>query len=319
MFRPEEIIFAPTARCNLRCAHCRVTRVPDELDAASAIAFMEDCAARGVERVGFSGGEPFLRPDFLREVSSAAVGLGLLFDRLMTNGVWWRDEAELTEVLGGLADAGFDGKLGLSVDAYHDSEAEALGAFVLAAFGAFGRRDCVEILSVESADDAPLLEKLRRLAAVAGGGLILEDGRPAAIAEAPPRRGAPPRPDGEELRIDIRRFPYSAAAEEDAWRSESWFEDDWCAGPGNVFYVHPNGKVAVCCGFANENEELVVGRLSEGCEALLASAARSPRVRACYETGLGERRKALEASGTIFPGKTSDLCFFCDYLCKKGL
>lgn len=319
MFRPEEIIFAPTARCNLHCAHCRVTRVPDELDAASAVAFMEDCAARGVERVGFSGGEPFLRPDFLREVSAAAVGLGLLFDRLMTNGVWWRDEAELSEVLRGLADAGFDGKLGLSVDAYHDSTAERLGAFVLAAFEAFGRRDCVEILSVESADDAPLLEKLRAVAALARGSLILEGGQPRAIVGDPRPRGAPPQPDGEELRVDIHRFPYSAAADEDAWRSESWFEDDYCAGPGNVFYVHPNGKVAVCCGFANENDDLVVGRLSEGYEALMASAARSPRVRACYETGLGERRERLEAAGTVFPGKTADLCFFCDYLCKKGL
>ena len=44
MFKPEEIIFAPTARCNLACAHCRVSRVPEELAAADAVAFLREAA-----------------------------------------------------------------------------------------------------------------------------------------------------------------------------------------------------------------------------------------------------------------------------------
>lgn len=343
MFKPEEIIFAPTARCNLACAHCRVARVPEELAAADAVAFLREAAERGVGRLGFSGGEPFLRPDFLRELCAEAVSLGLLFDRLMTNGSWWRDEAELEETLGSVAEAGFDGTIGLSADRWHGSTAGRLLPFIEAAHRAFGRRDCVEIASVVSPDDGPLIDTFRAVAAALGGELVLSGGEPEAIvpAKGAGRRGARAAAEGEELRVDIVRIPYSAAGEPGAadgaaaggqaagaggtpasgpWSAKEWFTDDFCAGPGNVLYVHPNGKVAVCCGFANENEELVVGRIpGDGVDAVLARAAASPRVRACYETGLGEVRKRLEAEGFAFPGKTADICFFCDFLCKRGL
>lgn len=344
MFKPEEIIFAPTARCNLACAHCRVARVPEELAAADAIAFLREAAERGIERLGFSGGEPFLRPDFLRELCAEALSLGLLFDRLMTNGAWWRDEAELEETLGSLAEAGFDGVIGLSVDRWHGSTAGRILPFIEAAHRAFGRLDCVEIASVISPDDGPLLETLGAVAAALGGELLLSGGEPEAIVPARGRAARGARAEGESLSIDIVRIPYSAAGEAGGaeggasgegatgegaaggaaapgpWTAKEWFEDDFCAGPGNVLYVHPNGKVAVCCGFANENEELIVGRIpGDGIDAILARAAASPRVRACYETGLGEVRKRLEAGGLAFPGKTADLCFFCDWLCKKGL
>ncbi|HCM27006.1 MAG TPA: hypothetical protein DIC34_10755 [Treponema sp.] len=257
------------------------------------------------------------------------MGLGLLFDRLMTNGVWWKDEAELAEALDGLADAGFDGKIGLSVDAYHGQAADRLLAFIRTAHEAFGRRDCVEITSVISADDGPLLQTFRTLASGLGGMLLMDGKEPAAIAgegrtgrreRGKAATGAEPAADGEELRIDIIRFPYSASAEEGWSAGGDWFKDDYCAGPGNVFYVHPNGKVAVCCGFANENEDLVAGRIpSDGFATIMERAASSSRVRMRYETGLGEARKRLEAAGTTFPGRTEDICFFCDYLCKKSL
>lgn len=321
MFRPEEVIFAPTGRCNLACAHCRVSRPRATLDAEAAIAFLEDCQAGGIERVGFSGGEPFLEPDFLCAVSEAAVDLGMLFDRLMTNGVWWRDEAALRETLGRVAGAGFDGKIGLSVDTWHEQPVDRLLAFVGAAFETFGRKDCIDILSVRAPDEGPCLAKLGAIAERFGGRLFLEDGEPAAIRDPSfDERRATGEDLPEALSIDIWRFPYSASADEDAWKDPRWFEDDFCEGPGNVLYVHPDGRIAACCGFANENDSLILGRLGEDdYDSVMERAASSPHIKACYETGLGSIRQCLEAEGFAFPGKTADQCFFCDWACRKGL
>lgn len=316
MFKPEQIIFAPTSRCNLACAHCRVRRGTEELSESEAISFLQRCSGNGVDRVGFSGGEPFLRPSFLEAVSRAAVGLDFYFDRLMTNGVWFESEKELESALSALYEAGFDGTFGVSVDAYHGQEFEKLSVFFKTVFRIWNRRDCAEILSVRSPDDASFLVRLNELARSLGGVLALEGTEPVSIAEAHPD---PAAAFGEELRVAILRFPYSAPAEEDAWDSARWFKDDFCEGPGNVFYVHPDGSVAVCCGFANENPELIIGNIrDDDYESLMLRARENPHVRLCYETGLAARRRELEESGTVFPGKTEDVCFFCDWLCKRG-
>jgi hypothetical protein len=321
MFKPEEIIFAPTARCNLSCRHCRVARLEAELDSGEAVAFMGRCRAAGIERIGYSGGEPFLRQDFLVATARAAVDLDMYFDRLMTNGLWWRDEAELEDKLGALRDAGFDGTVGLSVDAWHEARDERLAAFLAAAFKTWGRKDCAEIVSVRSRDDAPLSARLGSLAAALGGELHIAEGELVAIVNARRReldssgRG---EDDPEALRITISRIAYSAAPDDAAaWNSGAWFEDDYCAGPGNVFYVHPDGRVAVCCGFANEEPALVVGAIGDSYEDLMARAASSPQVAACYETGLATIRRRMVAAGRAFPGKTRDPCFFCGYLCGE--
>jgi hypothetical protein len=80
--------------------------------------------------------------------------------------------------------------------------------------------------------------------------------------------------------------------------------------------VHPDGNVAVCCGFANENPELIAGNILDGPGALISSARKMPHVRRAYEEGLGALRVNLEAEGLVFPGKTDDMCFFCDWLCR---
>ncbi|HNQ79632.1 MAG TPA: radical SAM protein [Candidatus Aminicenantes bacterium] len=318
MFKPEEIIFAPTADCNLACPHCRVTRIPDRLEARDAVAFMKSCRSAGLERVGFSGGEPFLRPDFLNEVSRAAVEMDMLFGRLMTNGVWFDSPDHLRRTLTGLREAGFDGKFGVSIDAYHDQDIRDLTLFFETVFSVWGRRDGCEIVTVIPPDGAEPRETFERLAERFDGRLIIDEGIPYSIvndAFMNPRETA----DGpfEALAIDIIRVPYSAPAEENAWTAEHWFEDDFCRGPGNVFYVHPDGAVAVCCGFANENGGLIIGRIpADGYRQLLRRAQASPVVRACFDTGLATIRELLEAQGSSFPGKTEDRCFFCDYLAK---
>lgn len=318
MFQPDQIIFAPTSRCNLACSHCRVSRGADELSITEATAFLERCAQGGIERIGFSGGEPFLAPDFLYALSRAAVDQGLYFDRLMTNGDWFSDARELEGALQALFDAGFDGTFGLSSDSYHGQDPERLALFLDTVFRIWKRRDCVEILSVRSADDGPWMAGLGVLADRLGGCLAVRDGEPRAIADAAPRGDQAAA--GETLDIPILRFPCSAAAAEGAWDSPRWFRDDFCEGPGNVFYVHPDGSIAACCGFANENPSLILGNVrDDDYESLMKRSAESPHIRLCYEKGLDARRRELEAAGTRFPGMTDDICFFCDYLSKNDL
>ena len=337
MFAPQEVIFAPTSQCNLHCAHCRVTRSADRLDVKAAIRFLESCNDGGIDRVGFSGGEPFLRVDFLSALTRAAVERGMLFDRLMTNGVWHGDIGALREGLAAVENAGFDGVYGLSIDSWHQQDQEKLIQFIQTAFELRGRRDCVEILSVQARDEGPCLEKLRAIAGAFDGELELarHGGEPRCISDLA-WRGRPQT--GEDLPgalfIDIHRFPYSAAMSPEGeggdpgteaararpWSDEEWFEDDLCAGPGNVFYVHPCGDVAACCGFANENAGLILGNImSDGYDELMAKAAQSPQVLTCYGSGLGSLRLRLEAKGFVFPGKTADQCYFCDWCAKKAL
>lgn len=317
VFNPEQIIFAPTSSCNLSCGHCRVRRRSEELSISDAVGFLERCADGGIERVGFSGGEPFLRPDFLEEVSRAAVAKGLYFDRLMTNASWFSGVEELETALSGLYDAGFDGTFGVSSDAYHGQDAQTIALFLNTAFRVWRRRDCAEILSARSGDDSAWLKSIGDVAVRLGGRLVSREGEPVAIEDATPRREDAAA--GETLDIQILRFPYSASAAENAWKSSRWFKEDFCEGPGNVFYVHPDGSVAVCCGFANENPELIIGTVHDGYEDLMRKASETPLVRLCYGKGLEARRKELESRGYRFPGRTDDMCFFCDYLCKNEL
>jgi MoaA/NifB/PqqE/SkfB family radical SAM enzyme len=321
MFKPEEIIFAPTSECNLVCAHCRVTRGGERLAAEDAVAFLKKCRPHGIDRVGFSGGEPFLAPDFLCRVSRAAVDLDMTFDRLMTNGTWFDSEETLRTTLTALHGAGFDGTFGVSADSYHAQDIGDLAAFFRAVFDIWGRRDCCEIIAVVEPGGAAPADMFEDLAARLGGRLLREDGEPFSIVNEAFLNRFPETSDASAaLMINIIRVPYSASAGENAWTAAEWFEDDFCRGPGNVFYVHPDGRIAVCCGFANENLELVIGDVrKDDYRSLMRRASQSPFIRACYVDGLSATRAKIESKGRSFPGKTADPCFFCDFCAKQGI
>src|SRR5271168_1349305 len=111
-FRPNYLSFAGTYQCNLSCPHCCVPiEWPDRLDLATALRFLEDAHAAGIEILGFTGGEPFLYPEFVVALTRRAAELGFRFDKVMTNGVWHENAADLTHWLTELRDAGFTGKL----------------------------------------------------------------------------------------------------------------------------------------------------------------------------------------------------------------
>src|SRR5271166_1425118 len=65
-FRPNYLSFAGTYQCNLSCPHCCVPiEWTDQLDIGVALRFLEEAHAYGIGILGFTGGEPFLYPEFV--------------------------------------------------------------------------------------------------------------------------------------------------------------------------------------------------------------------------------------------------------------
>src|ERR1700732_1413072 len=129
-FRPRYLSFAGTYQCNLSCPHCCVPiEWTDRLDVDVALRFLEDAHAYGIRTLGFTGGEPLLYPEFVIAVCRRGAGVGFWFRQTLTNGVCFADESRLRRVLSDLRDAGFAGKLGLSVDKFHGIQTDQLVEF----------------------------------------------------------------------------------------------------------------------------------------------------------------------------------------------
>src|SRR2546422_719439 len=65
-FRPNYLSFAGTYQCNLDCPHCCVPiEWTDRLDIPTALRFLENAHAYGIDILGFTGGEPFVYPEFV--------------------------------------------------------------------------------------------------------------------------------------------------------------------------------------------------------------------------------------------------------------
>jgi hypothetical protein len=95
------------------------------------------------------------------------------------------------------------------------------------------------------------------------------------------------------------------------WSGEKWFKDDFCKGPGNVFYVHNGGEISGCCGYANEEKELILGNIAkDDYESLMKNAQKSDMYKVIYERGFEEEIRKLESENKIF-GKTDKHCLFC--------
>lgn len=281
MFEPTEIIFSSTSACNLHCDHCFVSRNPQKLSIEDAKNFISSCKKAPnsqIQKIGFSGGEPFLYFEFLLEITKFTIEQDLLFDQIMTNGDWWKTEEDLNEKLQALYNAGYDGKFGVSYDEFHGQTPQRMTTFISSVQKIFGN-DSVNIQSV-------------------GNSLPLE------------------------VETTIYTLPQTFQSEDEhAWKAKKWFKDDYCEGPGNIFYVHSNGNIAPCCGFANENPELFIGKITDSFETIMNNAKNNKLVKICFETGLGKYRhqikKQMHHTGKKFPGKCNDICSFCDYVCKN--
>lgn len=319
MFKPEEVIFALTDACNLTCAHCTVSRNNKVLDIDLAKRFLDECKEFEIERVGFSGGEPFLLPDQLAELVQHVREIDLFFDRIMTNGVWFRTENELKAIVSKIYDAGFDGTICVSFDKYHQQNISELAVFIETVHSIAENKESIELACVYEEDPCENRMLLEDLAQSING--ILEcDAIPFRIVDTLRlNQEAQSIIDGLGLYISITHIKRSHSADTLDWNDTEWFSDDFCTGPGNVLYVHANGTIAACCGFANEQDPLIIGTLKDSVSHVLDNSRKNTYLAWCYEHGLGVLRIALEKKGYTFAGKTRDICGFCDFVCKNKL
>jgi radical SAM protein with 4Fe4S-binding SPASM domain len=283
----------------------------DRLDLNAALRFLEDAHAHGVEILGFTGGEPFLYSEFLVGISRRAAALGFRFDKLMTNGVWFRDRDHLEAVLSDLAAAGFTGKLGLSVDKFHGMEVATLAEFCRTARRVFGRDNIVSLSYASRRPDVglePIQALARELEAVVSWSELL--GRYLLVAP--------------ELTMTLNwnhLAPVERAERFTGGWDGDWFEEDYCEGPGQALIVNPRGEVKPCCGFASDLDQLTIGNIYKDTVAdIIQRARRHPYVGKVFRKGLmAIRDEILERDPEALPGATSNHCFFCWYVLTRGL
>lgn len=322
-FSPDEIIFSSTTACNLHCAHCFVNRNPCKLDINQAIHFLQNCAQSGkINRLGFSGGEPFLYLGFLLAITKEALSLDIMFDQIMTNGDWWQTEEDLTSTLQSLYNAGYDGKIGLSWDKYHGQTTKRMQTFIKTVQTVFGDESINiqtvggEIIGLNKSEKTVQRTIFSDL--FDNQSLVRTSLRPTPSAGDTP--ATPPIPFPEE--VPLYTLPRTYTSDDPlAWQARHWFKEDYCQGPGNILYVHADGNIAPCCGFANENPALFIGRITDSFETIIKNAEQNIMVQRCFTQGLShyrrhELKKELKACSKKLPGKTSDICTFCDFVCK---
>ncbi|MCI0680473.1 MAG: radical SAM protein [Gemmataceae bacterium] len=311
-FRPNYLSFAGTYQCNLACPHCCVPiEWPDRLDIATAVRFLEDARRHGVETLGFTGGEPFLYPEFLSAVTRRAAALGFRFDKVVTNGVWFSDATHLRRTLQDLHAAGYTGKLGLSVDKFHGIRTADLALFCRTAFEVF-RRDNVVSLSYASRRPDAGLEPVRALAAELDAVI---DWSPLLNRYLLVSRALTMTLNWNHL------APVERAEQLDGAWDGVWFEEDYCEGPGQALIVNPKGEVKPCCGFASDLDQLTIGNIHEHTAAEIVKRARKhPYVGKVFREGLTAiRDEILARDPDALPGKTSNHCYFCWYALTRGL
>jgi pyruvate-formate lyase-activating enzyme len=311
-FRPDYVSFAGTFQCNLSCPHCCVPiEWTDRLPVDVALRFLEDAHRYGVRTLGFTGGEPFIYPEFLIALTRRAAALGFRFDKIMTNAVWHRDANHLETVLGELHAAGFTGKLGLSVDKFHGVHTATVAGFCRAARRIFGRDNIVSLSYASRRPDVglePVHALARELDAVVEWSEALR--RFLLVSD--------------ELTMTLN-WNHLAPVEraerfEGAWDGV-WFEEDYCEGPGQALIVNPRGEVKPCCGFASDLDQLTIGNIHhDSVTQIVRRARRHPYVGKVFREGLTAiREEILARDPGALPGVTSNHCYFCWYVLARGV
>src|SRR6516225_9720246 len=282
MFRPRQVVLASSYQCNLSCAHCCVPiEWTDRLPIPTALRFLEQAHAYGINVLGFTGGEPFLYPEFLVALTRRAAELGFRFDKVVTNGVWHTSRRQLRATLRALVDAGFTGKLGLSVDKFHGSHTPQLAEFCRSARAIFGRDNVMSLSHASRRPDAglePVQALARELDAVIEWLDLL--GRYLLVSR--------------DLTMTLNwnhLAPVERAERLDGAWDGHWFAEDYCEGPGQALIVTPRGEVKPCCGFASDLDQLTIGNIH--CDAvaeIVERGRRHPYVGKVFREGLSAIR-----------------------------
>lgn len=316
-FFPSEIIFSVTENCNLKCSHCYVSRKNNTLDSEKCLKFLETCTPQ-IEKIGFTGGEPFLNLDFILKITEFAVKKDFLFDRIMTNGIWWNDESELLKKLSILYDSGYDGKICLSYDSFHNQNLQKTVQFIKTVLKIFGKTS-LEIQSVVKFSEKnkkikktslfPLLQELSELLSCKQK--IIFQKKSTALLKIVKENIF----ENDYFEIPVFIFPQSLESKNpESFKSRKWFKEDFCEGPGNILYVHSDGSIAPCCGFSNENSQLFIGTINDSFSKILENAKENKMISLCFTDGLSSKIKKIG----IKKGKTDDICTFCDFICNSN-
>lgn len=257
--------------------------------------------------MGFTGGEPFLYPEFLNAISKEAVKLGFGFDRIITNAGWFKDQKHLETTLTQLRHAGFDGSFCVSIDDFHKVPVAKIARFITTVVQLTGKVTGLSLVYVKS------IYKVRKLAHYLSGKISKMN-----------RLVVTPLPDFPGLSAKITKIdlcPVDRAGILASPWSKQWFKEDFCQGPGQVLYVCPNGDVKPCCGFASDLPEMSIGNIYRHKVKEMIRKARSDRfIRTVYSQGLlalKDRYEQCHPEEKLKP--TRDHCFFCWYMQKKGI
>jgi radical SAM protein with 4Fe4S-binding SPASM domain len=284
---------------------------PDRLDVVAALRFLEDAHTYGIGILGFTGGEPFLYPEFLHAVCRRAAALGFRFDKIMTNGVWFHDATYMESVLAELTAAGFTGKLGLSVDKFHGIHTAQVAEFCRVARRVFGR-DGILSLSYASRHPDQGLEPVHALAkeldAVVDWSPLL--GRYLLVSS--------------DLTMTLNwnhLAPVERAERLAGTWDGRWFAEDYCEGPGQALIVNPRGDVKPCCGFASDLDQLTIGNIyRDTVSRIVRRARRHAYVGKVFREGLTAiRDEILARDPQALPEATSNHCAFCWHVLTRGL
>jgi organic radical activating enzyme len=311
-FRPNYLSFAGTYQCNLNCPHCCVPiEWPDRLRIDVALRFLEDARAYGIEVLGFTGGEPFLYSEFVIALTRRATELGFRYDKVMSNGVWHRDAEHLEAILADLSDAGFSGKLGLSVDKFHGNDIAKLAEYCRVSRKVFDRDNIVSI-SYASRHPDQGLEPARALAQKLDAVIEWSGALRRYLLVAPEFT----------MTLNWNHLAPVERAERftGAWDGD-WFVEDYCEGPGQALIVTPRGEVKPCCGFASDLDQLTIGNIYRDTVSEIVERARAhPYVGRVFREGLSAiRDDILTRDPSALPGATSNQCYFCWYVLTKGI
>ncbi len=313
-FEPRYLMLSGTYQCNLSCPHCCVPiEWPDRLPIDVALRLVDQAHAYGIREIGFTGGEPFLYLEFLTALIQRTASLGWRFDKIQTNGVWYEHQDHLADSLQAVRDAGYTGKLGLSVDKFHGLEIDALARFCKAARIVF-QRDNIIALNYASKRPDQGLEPIERLAKSLDAVIEWSDWLKRYLVVS------------SDLTMTCNWNHLAPVERAEAlgkgWEWDGvWFQEDYCEGPGQALIITPKGEVKPCCGFASDLDQLTIGNIyTETLEDIVLQARQHPYVGRVFSEGLlAIKDEILKRDPKALPGATSNQCFLCWYILTRGM
>lgn len=116
---PKDLIFLTTLRCPLECAHCIVDSSPRRTESIHPdllYSLIEQAADLGVSTIGFTGGDPFVRPRELETAVRTAKERGLRVV-IVSSAFWAGTPSQARRMLLPFREIDM---LGISTDGFHD-------------------------------------------------------------------------------------------------------------------------------------------------------------------------------------------------------